>query len=108
MSLRTMKDKQQERLELDALPNEIDAQPTKWLEQKDKKGDQCLFVTFDSAQGEFVQKYTPYHYADLVKSFENLGLDGWEEPVNKKIVLHLKKKNYAMGFARYLPVSVVS
>ena len=108
MSLKTMKEKQQKRLELDALPNEMDAQPMSWVEDKDKKGDQCLFVTFSSAEGEFIQKYTPYHYADLVAAFDKLELDGWEEPINKGLILHLKKKNYAMGFARYLPTAIAS
>ena len=108
MSLKTMKEKQQDRLELDALPNEIDAQPIKWMVEKDKKGKECLFVTLSTPQGDFTQKYSPYHYKDLVDAFDKLGLDGWEEPVNKGLVLHLKKKNYAMGYARYIPVSVAS
>ena len=108
MSLKELKAKEQKRLELDELPEEIDVKIIKWVEEKDKRGDLCLFVNMNSAKGDFTQKYTPYHYSELVKAFEKLDMDGWEEAVNKGIVLHMKRKTFAMGNARYIPQSIIA
>jgi hypothetical protein len=106
VNLKYLEDNQSKRIDLDALPDELDAIPTSDKVEKDEQKRDCLYVEFNYGDSTFTQKYSPYHFSELAKAFNSLKLDGFEEVIKKGLKLHMKKKHFGMGFARFIPVSL--
>jgi hypothetical protein len=107
MNLKYLEDNQSKRIDLDALPDELEAIPTSEKVEKDDQKRDCLYVEFAYGDSNFTQKYSPYHFTDLAKSFREIKVDGYEEAITKGLKLKMKKKHFGMGFARFLPVGVI-
>jgi len=107
MTLKYLEDNQSKRIDLDTLPEQLEAIPISVKEGADENKRDCLYVEFAYGDSNFTQKYSPYHYVALIEAFKTIKVDGWEDAVNQGMKLRLKKKHFGMGFARFIPVAVV-
>lgn len=95
-------------LPFDKIPPVADVEITKFETANDKNGKDCLFVTYGILNGKlkgktFVTKYTTYHYSELIRALEAVGLDGFE--TGQK--MHVELKGFSMGYPRHLPTELV-
>jgi hypothetical protein len=95
------------RIDLDALPQELEAIPTEQKVEKDKNKQDCLYVEFAYGDSSFTQKYSPYHFNALVDAFKAIKVDGFDQAIKEGLKLKMRKKSFAMGFARFLPIEVM-
>lgn len=108
MSLKYMEDCRTKRIDLDTLPDALEAIPTSVKEAVDENKRMCLYVDFIYGDSVFIQKYSPYHYEALIKAFREIKVDGWEDAIKRGLKLDLKKKHFGMGFARFIPVAIAN
>ena len=107
MSLKELKGKAEDRLDLDKLPESIEAMLVSYVWQSDKTGRMTYFCNFVDRKGQkFTQKYSPYHLDAFVKACEAMGADGFKQLEGSWILY--QQHGFNMGFPRYVPVEVAA
>jgi hypothetical protein len=114
MSIKEMQAKMDEivqdadQLPFDKIPPACSVEVLDAKSAKDKKGKDCLFIRWEIIEGKnkgktFVSKYTTYHYPDVIKAMEALGISEFKTDAKMRLEL----KPFAMGYPRHLPVELI-
>jgi hypothetical protein len=107
LNIKQLEENASKRIDLDTLPETLEAIPTAQKVEKDENKRDCLYVEFAYGDSAFTQKYSPYHFKALADAFREVKVDGFDEAIKQGLKLKMKKKHFAMGFARFLPVEVM-
>ena len=91
------------RLRLNTLPQTVKAKLIDYRLDHDFKGRECLYLTLESDEGVFTQKYTSLHILALAEAFEKLGFESLEQAKNVSIIW--SQKSFTIGYPRFMPVS---
>jgi hypothetical protein len=109
MNIKELEAQASKRIDLDALPQELEAIPISQRIEKDtgKTPKDCLYVDFAYGDSGFTQKYSPYHYTALADAFKAIKVDGFDQAIKEGLKLRMRKKSFNTGFARFMPVEVM-
>jgi hypothetical protein len=110
MNIKDLEENASKRVDLDALPQELEAIPISQkveLDTGSKNPQECLYVDFAYGDAGFTQKYSPYHFTALADAFKLIKIDGFDEAIKNGLKLKMRKKGFAMGYARFVPVEVM-
>lgn len=100
MSLKNIRQKKSDRLDLDDLPERLKAQciEADWKEDQNKR--ECLYVTWQTKDDKtFMQKYTPMH----LNLLEELMTKAKIVDLTKAGFIALKRTDFRIGFPRMMP-----
>ena len=103
MSLKNIQQKKSDRIDLNDLPERVEAQCLGAVWKEDNNGRECLYLTWQTKDDkEFTQKYTPMHLNLLEQRMTEADI----KDLTKAGFIALRRHDFKIGFPRMMPEGI--